>query len=295
MRLILCLLFAFVVSLLPAQEALVIPKVRATAVNEVVLEVRPETNLQLIRARLDGVPCTLLFDTGATVTTFDRDFMGRAFPNRELRPVTLSGPTNVTATPSAFRVGALTLGNTELRDFVGMVLPLGHLSKAAGTRVDGILGMNAMAYAPFVLAIGKGRVTWYPERTKRPTGTPLPVVKDSPPNTVFLEARVTPEGKAFPMLLDSGASRTALDGSLWPKQKGAAVELIATDVNASADLSARMGEPRDLLLGGFRLPVYPVLGDVHGRYLLGADALRCVELLIDGKRRTVMALGKTVP
>ena len=295
MRPLLCLLFALAVHFLPAEEAPITPKVRATAINAVPLEVRPGTNLQLIRARLDEVPCTLLFDTGATVTTFDRDFIVRAFPKKELRPVALGGPTNVTAAPVAFRIGALTLGNAELRDFVGMALPLGHLTKAAGTRVDGILGMNAMAYAPFVLAVGKGRVTWYPEGTQCPAGRPLPVSKESPMGLIALEARATPEGKAFPVLLDSGASLTVLGGALWPKREGSAVKLATANVNASGDATAQEGRPGDLLLGGFRLPVRPILGDMCGAYLLGADALRGAELLIDGKRRTVMARFPQAP
>ncbi len=296
MRLALCLSFALATALLPAQEALFTPKAQAPAVNPVPLEVRPGNGLQIVHARLDGVPCTLLFDTGASHTTFDRGFVERAFPGRALHPIALGGETIVASAPAAFRIGALTLGNATLRDFLGMVLPLGHLSEAVGTKVDGILGMNAMAYAPFALSVGEGRVTWYPEGTPCPAGTPLPVASGAQGNTLSLEARATPDGKAFPVLIDSGASLTFLDGAHWPAEGEARAALSTAGVNSASAADFRKGKPGELLLGGFRLPVRPLLNDGSGKEsLLGADALRGVTLLIDGRRRTVAAVGGAAP
>lgn len=290
MRSLPCALLALAVTTLSAQEAFFIPKTQASAINAVPLDVRPDTGLPILHARLDGVPCALLFDTGATHTTFDRGFIERAFPERPLRPIALGGTTNVTSGPAAFRVGALTLGNAELRGFLGMTLPLGHLSKAVGTQVDGILGMNAMAYAPFALAMGKGLVTWYPEGTRRPAGTPLPVSQAGRGNALFLEARAMPRGETFPVLIDSGASLTFLGEAHWPQAKESApVALSATGVNASRAASFREGRPGSLFLGDFRLPVRPLLGN-GGDATLGADALRGVTLLIDVRRRAVTAL-----
>lgn len=297
MRLALCLPFALAAALLPAQEALFTPKVQAPTVNPVPLEVRPGTNLQIVRARLDGVPCTLLFDTGASHTTFDRGFVERAFPGRALHPIALGGETNVASAPAAFRIGALTLGNATLRDFLGMVLPLGHLSEAVGTKVDGILGMNAMAYAPFALSVGEGRVTWYPEGTPRPKGTPLPVVSGAQKRPILsLKARAKPDGKTFPVLIDSGASLTVLDGAHWPAEGEEHAAFSTVDVNSASEAAFRKGKPGELLLGGFRLPVRPLLNNGSRKEsTLGADALRGVTLLIDGRRRTVAVIGRTAP
>lgn len=268
-------------------EALYTPTMTATdTTNRVPLRQRPENGLLLIQAALEGVPCTLLFDTGATHTTFDRDFIERTFPNKALAPVQLEGETNVASAPECFQIDTLTLGNTTLSDFRGMTLPMKHLSEAIGEHVDGILGMNAMAYAPFLLEIGKGAVTWYAEGSTSPKGIPLPVLPTND-NHVVLIAKTSPEGATFPLLMDSGASFSVFPETLWPKEDtedGKAFS--ATDINATESNTYRKGKDGALYLGKVRVRVHPlVLGDETP--LLGVDTLRKMRLLVDGKQKRV--------
>ncbi len=264
--------------------------------NGVALEVLPRVNLQVLQAVLNGRPCALLLDTGASHTTLDRAFMRRTFPNEVLRPVGLVGPTNVEATPHAFHIKTLQVGEATLKNFVGMVLPLEHLSKAMGRQIDGILGMNAMAYAPFLLEVGAARVTWFPPHAPLPKGMALPLMEAEPQGTsarakrtLSLAARATPEGKPFPLLIDSGSSLTFVEEAVWGSAEADGVAFATTGVNAAASANFRKGLPGTCYLGTFALPLQPFLTQA-GEALLGADTLRHLALLIDGKQRTVTVI-----
>ena len=85
--------------LLRAQEALFTPTPPAVQINRAALAVHPGNNLQTLPATLNGKPCTLLLDTGASHTTFDVDFLRKTFPDLPLRPIALGGQTNVQSAP----------------------------------------------------------------------------------------------------------------------------------------------------------------------------------------------------
>lgn len=272
-----------------AQEALFTPTPPAVQINRAALTVHPGNNLQTLPATLNGKPCTLLLDTGASHTTFDVGFLKEAFPDLPTQPVALGGETNVEAAPQAFPIHTLKIGEAELRRFVGMALPLGHLSEAVGVRVDGILGMNALGYAPFRLSLADGAVTWFSAPPVPQGALPLPLL-DVADNSFHAVATRAGDETTFPVLLDSGASLTFMDGAHWPAGEGEA-RLGAAGVNAAQDATFKRGAPGTLRLGALSLPLEPLLRDGE-EPLLGADALRGLDLIIDAKARKAWALPR---
>ena len=275
--------------LLRAQEALFTPTPPAVQINRAALAVHPGNNLQTLPATLNGKPCTLLLDTGASHTTFDVDFLRKTFPDLPLRPIALGGQTNVQSAPLAFPIQTLRVGEAELPRFVGMALPLGHLSEAVGVRVDGILGMNALGYAPFRLSLRDGAVTWF-SAPPTPAGAVLLPLLDVADNSFHVVATREGDETTFPVLIDSGATFTFMDGAHWPAGEGRAA-LDAAGVNATRAADFRKGAPGTLRVGALALPLEPLLRDGE-EPLLGADALRALDLIIDAKARKAWAVPR---
>lgn len=283
-------LLVLVAAPLAAQEELFTPTVAGVPINRLALTVLPGNNLQTVQATLNGKPCTLLLDTGASHTTLDRDFLAKTFPDLPTQPVALGGQTNVETAPLAFPILSLKLGDAELTRFVGMALPLGHLSDSAGTRIDGILGMNALAYAPFRLSLRDRAVTWYSSVPDLHGATELPVLQTLGDNSLHLVASRTGDDKAttFPVLLDSGASLTFMDGDRWPAAEGEAT-LNTAGVNAADAATFKRGAKDGLRLGALTLTLEPLLRPGE-EPILGADTLlKMNDLIIDAKARRVWA------
>lgn len=261
--------------------------------NRVPLRIHSANNLQTLQATLNGKPCTLLFDTGASHTTFNAAFIASALPDLPRQPLILPGQTNVRQRPDIISVKALQLGNTTLCDFYAMVLPLDHLSRAVGTPIDGILGTNSIAYAPCLISLRQAAVTWapapesLPERlAKAPT---LPIAPERAPLApITLLARREPEGATCPLLLDSGSSYTFLPTFFWPAAEET-LALAATNVNASNQKRYQRGQPGSLLLGDCALPVTPLLTD-QDHHQIGADLLANYDLFVDFRLRILKVL-----
>ena len=262
--------FALAAAILPAQEELFTPTVAGVPINRLEVTVLPGNNLQTVQATLNGKPCVLLLDTGASHTTIDRDFLAKTFPDLPTQPVALGGDTNVETAPLAFPILSLKLGETELKRFVGMALPLGHLAESVGTRIDGILGMNALAYAPFRLSLRDRAVTWY----------------SSVPDLLVASRAGDDKATTFPVLLDSGASLTFMDSERWPAAEGEAA-ITATGVNEAAAATFKRGAKDTLRLGAHSLTLEPLLRPGE-EPILGADSLlKMNDLIIDAKARRV--------
>ena len=86
-------------------------------------------NMPIVRGEVDGKPCTLLFDTGATHTTLDRGFVERELKEHKLEKVVLAGVTNVEGLPSLVHAGSFKVGVAEFGDFDVMVLDISHFSR----------------------------------------------------------------------------------------------------------------------------------------------------------------------
>ena len=289
MRLTLLFAAAFALAAaLPAQEELFTPTVAGVPINRLTFTVLPGNNLQTVQATLNGKPCVLLLDTGASHTTLDRDFLAKTFPDLPTQPVALGGDTNVETAPLAFPIHALKLGETELKRFVGMALPLGHLAQSAGTRIDGILGMNALAYAPFRLSLRDRAVTWYSSVPDLTGATELPVLQTLGDNSLHLVASRAGDAQSttFPVLLDSGASLTFMDSERWPAAEGETA-LTTTGVNEAANVSLQRGAKDTLRLGTHTLTLEPLLRPGE-EPILGADSLlKMNDLIIDAKARRI--------
>ncbi len=252
--------------------------------NELPLTVHPTNLLQTLQAELNGVPCTLLFDTGASHTTFDRGFIEKHFPTLKQYAIQVNADTNVKTQPTVVGIASLTLGKAELTDFYAMTLPLEHL----GIKVDGILGMNSMAYAPFILDIGAQKVTWQPKGTSLPDGAvALPTLQVGS-ETIRVVAQIGDE--TLPVLIDSGSSYTFFPKGLWHEaEEGVTVAMQTSDVNAAAQQSFTKGAPCEMKVGDYTWKVTPLLSPNPG-LLLGADELKKVKLFIDADKKQIGVL-----
>lgn len=269
------LVLAALAPLLPQEEPF---RPQITPTNEVVvsLTVLPVNHLPLVEAEVDGVKATLLFDTGASHTTFDRAFVEKSLAEKDLQPVLLGGATNVKTAPACFHLGRLALGKAVFGDFTAMTVPLGHLEGSVGRRVDGIVGMNVIRAVPTLLSLGHGRVTFVPSVKEAAASSVVAA------NPVVPRVRVKLSGRNTELLVDSGSSFTFLANGLWPTSTNH-VALAATDVNGTDAVRPLVGEKGCLDLGApveiKPLVMPPVMSDQ--RNLLGADTLLRYDLLID--------------
>ena len=250
--------------------------------NEVAVAVRVlRNNMPLVAASVDGRPCTLLFDTGATHTTLDRGFVERELGDHRLEKVVLAGDTNVDGAPSLVHVGAFKVGAAEFADFDVMVLDISHLPKGIGERIDGVVGMNVVGRVMTLVSLGAGEVVFSPARS-RLSGFENAVERErSDPFSIALKAGYG--GRSIPLIVDSAASMTFLGRETgWPTTDEK-VNLSATDVNGNgSSLAPAVGKPGELSLG-IPVSINPmVVAEPMNR--IGADTLLRYDLLIGWRR-----------
>lgn len=287
MRLLSLLLAACTLTLHAAKDPF-IATVEHIQPNRLPLTIHKGNNLQTLQAAINGIPCTLLFDTGATHTTFNRSFIKKNFPNAPLLRDLAFQHTNVAMPTERFHIERLTLGNTDLCDFSAMVLPLDHLSQAVGTPIDGILGMNSIRYAPLVMALKEGWIAWTPKLPENPFATPLPNAPCGNPLTLMLYAHSsTPKSPhiGYPLLVDTGSSYTFVPEECWPAADQA-VTMSTSDVNAGQNETFRRGKSSSLFIGPKRFTIAPFFG-TNRRYQLGADIMTKHVFFFDPKTNTL--------
>ena len=234
-------------------------------------------NMPLVECEIDGRPCTLLFDTGATYTTIDAGFVRRELKDHKLEKVVLAGETNVTGEPSLVHAASLKVGAAEFSDFDLMVLDLSHLPKGIGEKVDGVLGMNVIGRVITLVSLGSGEAVFRPERESLRDFTNLAERVKADFLSVALKARRG--GKTIDLIVDSASSFTFLSADTgWPTT-GKELSLGATDVNANGNSLAPLeGEEGELELG-IPVKVKPlVVKEPMNR--IGADALLRYDVLI---------------
>ena len=239
--------------------------------------VQPGNNMPVVAATLNGRPCTLLFDTGATHTTFDTTFIQKALPAAKLEPVVLAGQTNVEGQPQLLHADTLTIGEATFGDFDAMVLAMPHLSASIGTSIDGVLGMNVIGATRTVLSLGAGEVRFgLPIETRGDFGTPA---RRNPRDPFRIDLVAEIDGKALPLFVDSAASFTFLERSSGWKSTGEAAPLAAIDINGNSDLQPVRGETGALTLGT-PVTIAPLLVPAPLNRI-GADTLLRYDLLIE--------------
>ena len=258
-------------------DAPFIPKVVPGTQTVVRVSVLKGKNMPLVRAKLDGRDCTLLFDTGATHTTIDIAFVRRELPDAKLEKVALGGMTNVEGAPMLFPAASLKLGDAEFRDFDVMALDLSGLGPGIGTPVDGIVGMNVIGATPFLLSLGEGRAVFRPDETER-AGFKEGIARYADD---AMSVAMTPVygGKMFGLIVDSAASLTFLDKSLgWPST-GEREEIGAVGVNGDSGIGCERGKRGGLVLG-IEVEIEPRLVPQRVN-CIGADALLRYDMLVD--------------
>ena len=290
MRVWFCVALCVAAAVAGAQEALFRPKAVTAKAEEVPLTVHPETGLATVWAVLNGVPCELLVDTGATHTTLDKAFLAKHLPTCTLQPISVQGETNVEAALAVFTVEALEVGGTTFKDFYGVAAPLGHLEGGLGKSVAGILGMNVLGEVPLRLSLKDKRLAWRPGQAVPEGAKALPVDRGFEDNSFHVRARAGEGEETFPVLLDSGANVTIMSPKAWP---GAAekASLETVDVNKGRARDFGKGKRGTLRLGDFALEVEPLLGTSLPP-LVGADAMKGFDLYLDGKGKRAWAVAR---
>ena len=241
------------------------------------LRILPGKNMAFVSAKLDGRECNLLFDTGATHTTFDIGFLKRELPGKKLGEVKLAGVTNVEGMPKIFQVGSLKIGEAEFRDFHAMALDISHLAPGIGAKVDGILGMNVIGCVPALVSFGASKVVFSPvDADCAGFGGGIARLRGDPMSVAMVPVL---NGKKFGLIVDSASSLTFLDKSLgWPSS-GEKFAMGAVDVNGGSSLAAEKGVAGKLGLGT-DVEIAPLLvGEPINR--IGADTLLAYDMLLD--------------
>lgn len=255
------------------------------------LSILPRKNMAFVKAALDGRECTLLFDTGATHTTFDIGFVKRELPGVKLGEVMLAGETNVGGVPKIFRAKSLKIGEAEFRGFHAMALDISQLGPRIGTNVEGIVGMNIIGRVPALVSFGGRKVVFSPgpEDLAWFSGGRGAARIAEDPFSVALNASYG--GRTFPVIVDSASTFTFLGKSTgWPST-GEAAGIGAVDVNGGASIAAEKGCKGILQLGekksglgalmlGENVEISPLLV-ASPMNRIGADTLLSYDMLVD--------------
>ena len=241
------------------------------------LAILPRKNMVFVQASLDGRACTLLFDTGATHTTFDVGFLKRELPEVKLGDVMLAGETNVEGVPKIFRVKSLKMGEAEFRGFHAMALDIAHLGTGIGTNVDGVVGMNVIGRVPALVSLGSRKVVFAPSPDDvAGFGEGIARIASDP----FSIAMAASFGeKKFGIIVDSAATFTFLGKSTgWPST-GEPAGIGALDVNGRSSLAAEKGRRGSLRLGS-DVEISPLLVAAPMNRI-GSDTLLAYDMLVD--------------
>lgn len=253
--------------------------------NHLSLERSPSGNLPYCEVTFGNEPVKMLFDTGATHTTLDVNFVLKAFPGVTLHPLAVPN-SNVQQQVYIFNVPKLVIGSTTLGNFYMMATDLSNLAVQMQVPVRGILGLNVMQHKPFLLSLGTNRVTWDPLPRTGFTSLPTPM---GTPERVLMPIR-TPQGVSLTLLLDSGASYSFLPDRAW-KASDQPLLLSTTDVNSTQERQFMYGEAGPMDFGGIAPIVTPVvLAEGANRpSLLGVDILSHIDLYVDVAKQKVEA------
>lgn len=237
-------------------------------------------NMPIVRGELDGRPCTLLFDTGATHTTFDIGFVRRELPDAKLQPVMLGGETNVSQQPSLFHAGSLRVGEAVFEDFNIMALDLSALPGSIGEKIDGVLGLNLIGLTRTRVSLGGGEVVFGLGVEAR-EGFESPARRKLERFDLSITLLATGANGLFPLLVDSASSFTFLSRATgWPAGTNR-VAFAARDINGRGGMQPAVGEKGTLHLEPHAsLDIAPLVVD-EPLNRIGADTLRRYDLLIE--------------
>lgn len=238
------------------------------------------SNMSFVKCELNGRPCVMLFDTGATHTTFDINFVKREFPDTPMQQVVDSGDTNVGQNPFVFQVGTLKVGEAEFADFSAMAIDLSGLGPMSGGTLAGVLGMNVIGASRTLVSLAKSEILFgLGEDAREGFERPARRMNDRFDFTILL---ATDCGKGtMPLIIDTGSTWTFLQRDCgWPATTNE-VAFMARDINGAAGMKPVVGEKGVLKLHPkAEIEITPLL--VHEPLnRIGSDTLRKYDLLIE--------------
>lgn len=241
------------------------------------LERAPGGGLAFVKCEMNGKPCKLLFDTGATHTTFDINFVKREFPDTQFQALVMGGDatTNVEQQPQIFQVTTLKVGGAEFGGFTAMAVDMGAFG------VDGILGFNVVGSTRIIISFGSGEVTFgLPVEARKGFSAPARrIINPLEPTTVTLSADC---GKGpFGLFIDSGSTWTFLPRDCgWPATTNK-LAFAARDINGAGMLQPVVGEKGILKLSpACEIEVEPMLSE-EPLNRIGSDVLRNYDILVE--------------
>lgn len=280
--------FFLAAALAPAAIFAFVPKSAPDTRVAFPLEVLEGNNMVVVNAKANGAPCTLLLDTGATHTTFDKTFVATNFPDAKPMSVGIAGDTNVAEAPKCIQIGSLQIGDANFGDFSVMTIDLSHMK--TGRRIDGILGMNVLLRKPLLLSLARNQAVVNPSKDDL-TGFAAPVPSLS---RDVLELVVVAEhgGKKVPVLLDSASTWTILPDGLLDGEETAAGAFGITDINqrtSAQESDWKRHAPATIKIGGDISVTPMVTGSVAPR--IGADTLRRYDALLSVRRLALRPAG----
>lgn len=245
--------------------------------NKLALERSPSGALPYCEVTFGTKPVKMLFDTGATHTTLDTDFVKEAFPDVILHPLAVPN-SNVQQQVYIFKVPSLTIGTTTVGDFYMMATDLKNLAVQMQVPVRGIIGLNVMQHTPFLLSLGTNSVIWSPKQDAGFVTLPKP---SGAPERVFMPVR-TPKNVTVHLLLDSGASYSFIPEEAW-EASDQPLLLSTTDVNSTQARQFMYGVEAPMDFGGIAPKVVPIVlaKGANRPSLLGADILSLIDLYVD--------------
>ncbi len=244
------------------------------------IEVVEGNNMPVVKAKIDGVECLMLVDTGATHTTLDLSFAKERLGEERLQDVMLVGATNVKTAPKFVKAETLEVDGENIPVSGVMAIDLAHLPKAVRRPVAGILGMDHLTHAPFILSLGEGKLKWNPTDVERKGFVKVPSRLRG--NSRELAAKL-PSGKIVWLLADTGSTFTFLGEGLWRKGEGS-VEMVAAGVNSAKGEKNSRGERGRIEFGpDFAVEAEPMLTGEKDLNQVGSDLFRRVDLLVDGE------------
>lgn len=262
-----------------AQDAMFFPRKAPTAAQRVALEAGGG-GMRYVRGELDGKPCLMLFDTGATHTTFDLAFVKREFPGAQLQQVVDTGDTNVNQIPSLFHVDTLKIGEAEFSDFTGIAIGLPGLVGPSGERIAGVVGMNIIDSSRTLVSFGRSEVVFGLGVEAR-DGFEKPVRRINAQLDYSILVGADCGKGAFKLIVDSASSWTFLPRDCgWPATTNQ-VAFTARDINGAEGLNPVIGEKGALMLApDAKIEIAPLLVP-QPLNRIGADTLSKYDMLIE--------------
>lgn len=231
----------------------------------------------MVTCLVNGVPARLLMDTGATHTVLDKRFADEVLRVEYVDTSKMQIQGNAAEIPGV-TLGELQAGGAQLRGMAFLVLNLDGVNSMQSAPIDGILGMDAMRYLPFVMDFANNRYSW--GSFKEMEGfVPLEGELDEGGR---LMAKVKSGKRELVLLLDTGSSVTTMLPDQWEPGLAASYRTQVADIQGRRMIEVGVGHEGRLQLGEklVSAEISPqLLPPEADPGLLGIDALQSLTLV----------------